>query len=80
MPEVIRIDSEVFKKLQEKAKELGIPFSSPNNILRIVLGLEPIKGPRHQPELKAPLCQGWLCDICVADCRYRITSDKAKKN
>ncbi len=49
MSKVIRIDDEVFRKLQEKAAELGIPFSSPNNVLRIILGLPSLPGPSHQP-------------------------------
>ena len=47
---VIRIDYEVLRKLQLKASELDIPFSSANNMMRIVLGLEPLKGMRHQPK------------------------------
>lgn len=35
---------------------------------------------RIENEVKSPLCQGWLCDVCVADCPHRITPDKAKNN
>jgi len=39
MDKTIRIDSEVWTKLQELAKDT--PFISPNNIIRKMLGLEP---------------------------------------
>lgn len=45
---VIRIDSEVYQALQRKAEEKNIPFSNANNIIRLVLNLEPLKSPRHQ--------------------------------
>jgi len=38
---------------------------------------ERIDGEHTNPK---PLCQGYLCDICVADCPHRITPDKAKRN
>ena len=50
MSMVIRIDDDVFKALQAKALELGIPFSTTNNMLRIALGLEPMPGERHKPK------------------------------
>jgi len=40
MSKTIRIDSDVYAKLQELAKNK--PFSSPNNILREVFGLPPV--------------------------------------
>jgi hypothetical protein len=45
----IRVDHEVFKKLQALAVANGIPFSTPNNVLRILFGLPPLKGIRHKP-------------------------------
>ena len=50
MSKVIRIDDDVFKALQDEATKHGIPFSNPNNILRIVLGLEPLSSKRHTPK------------------------------
>ena len=40
MSKVIRIDAEVLKALRDKAIELNMPFSNPNNILKIVLKLK----------------------------------------
>lgn len=45
---VIRVDSQVFMALQDKAYSLGKPFTSPNNILRIVLGLKELDKPRDK--------------------------------
>ena len=38
--EVIRIDSEVLQKLEEKAIEYKMVFQPPNNVLRKLLGLD----------------------------------------
>ena len=48
MPKVIRVDDDVMKDLKKRAAELQIPFSNPNNIIRIALGLEPLREQRHQ--------------------------------
>jgi hypothetical protein len=37
---IIRIDDEVWEKLDEKALELGIVYSSRNQVLRTILGLQ----------------------------------------
>ncbi|MDD4987254.1 MAG: hypothetical protein PHQ43_16075 [Dehalococcoidales bacterium] len=43
------LDGEVLGRIKEIAESLGIPFSNPNNVLRIVLGLPPHDGYIHQP-------------------------------
>ena len=45
---VARLDEAVLAELAEVAKGLNIPFTSPNNIVRLVLGLTPLRGVRHQ--------------------------------
>ncbi len=50
MSKVIRIDNEVYKNLQIGAVANGIPFTNPNNVLRIMLGLSPLKSERHKPK------------------------------
>ena len=47
MSKVIRIDDEVMDKLKAIAKERNIPFSNPNNIIRICLGLKPLTTTKH---------------------------------
>ena len=47
---VVRLDEAVFQKLQGKAAKWEIPFSNANNILRIILKLEPLDRKRHQPK------------------------------
>lgn len=37
--QIIRVDGDVFKKLQDKAIELKEPMCSPNYVLRVVFGL-----------------------------------------
>ncbi len=49
MSKVIRIDDDVFAKLQKIATKKNIPFSNPNNILRIALKLKPLTGSTHTP-------------------------------
>lgn len=41
MTHVIRIDDEVWNRLEEKARDLGMVFKSRNAVLRSVLGLPP---------------------------------------
>ena len=40
MADMIQIDAEVKRKLEEKAYELGLVFSTPNEVLRNVLNLD----------------------------------------
>lgn len=43
MGHVVRVDDEVWDRLNEKARELGMVFASRNVVLRTVLGLPPPK-------------------------------------
>lgn len=45
MAPVIRIDNEVMSKLKEHAKNLDLVFGTPNEVLRVVLGLD-----RREPQ------------------------------
>ena len=46
----IRIDAEVYRRLQEIAAERKMQFDSPNAVLRIVLDLPPRSTQRHWPK------------------------------
>lgn len=46
----VRLDEEVQERLKWFAGELQVPFSTPNNIMRILLGLSPMKGIAHRPD------------------------------
>ncbi len=46
---VIRIDGEVLEVLKRKASELNIPFSTENNVIRILIGLVPLSSSTHKP-------------------------------
>ena len=39
MTPVIRIDEEVMNKLKERAMEYNMVFSTPNDVLKVILGL-----------------------------------------
>lgn len=41
MTHVIRIDDEVWNRLEEKARDSGMVFKSRNEVLRSILGLPP---------------------------------------
>jgi len=43
MAPVIRIDDEVMSKLREHAKILDLVFGTPNEVLRVILGVDKIK-------------------------------------
>jgi hypothetical protein len=45
---VIRVDNEVMDRIKFEAEQRGLQFTTPNNMLRIMLELEPLKGPRHE--------------------------------
>jgi len=45
----IHVDMEVYGQLQHFAGLFKVPFTSPNNILRIILGLTPHEGIAHRP-------------------------------
>ncbi len=40
MAPVMRIDDEVRQELEKRAVELGLIFGTPNQVLRVVLGLD----------------------------------------
>ncbi len=50
MGKVVWLDDEVMDKLKVKAGRLGIPFSNPNNVIRVILRLKPLPGPTHKPD------------------------------
>lgn len=48
---VMRVDDDVWKKLDEKALELGIVYASRNQVLRKILGLEvKVRKPGGKPQ------------------------------
>ncbi len=47
---VIRISGELFQKLQSYASAHGLEFSSPENVIRLMLDMEQLPGPRHKPD------------------------------
>jgi hypothetical protein len=45
----IRIDGQIWHKIQAYAIKRGMAFATPNAILRLMLGLEAAPGKRNQP-------------------------------
>jgi hypothetical protein len=49
----VRLDDEVWKVLQERARTLGLVFSPPNETIRAILGLSP--GSKRAAEVRAAI-------------------------